>query len=179
VRKLALAWAVLGMAVWVSAGSVEDAARREQERRKKLVEAQGKQSHVIDAEIVRTATPPDPRARPVATEAPEATPAESEAEPELDDSARRKKDEARWRQRVAAAKERIEYAQKQVDWAEKLWLGFGDTIVDTKGKVIAESPADVEKLRVQARAELAASHANLERVLEEGRRAGVPAGWLD
>lgn len=169
-----LALAAILVAAGVSAESMAEAAKREQARRKKIEEA-GARAHVIDAEVVRTVAPPDPRAtpRPTATD----TPA-TDGEEAPDESEVRKQNEATWRQRVEAARARLAEAQKSFDWTQTIPYD-AERLLDGQDRVIAEGAVAIEKVKADAKAELAAAREALERLLEDGRRAGVPPGWLE
>jgi hypothetical protein len=176
---------ILGTSAWVTAGSLGDAARREQERRKKLEDGGKAPSRVITQDDLLSSerkpaqslgTPAQatdasarrplafiagPAARGRDREASAPSPAVREA---------RSTQESDWRRRAATARAAVESAQWEYDSTHKpsVWSngGFhGDTPTEKRKQNEAKARLDAAR---QAQADLE----------EEARRAGIPPEWL-
>ena len=83
-----------------------------------------------------------------------------------------------WRGRAGAARARVERAQRRLD-ALQAMIRFGQPgQVGENGRITIYSAQDMKAMADAAAAELAAAQAELESVLEDGRRAGALPGWL-
>jgi hypothetical protein len=157
--------------------SLGEAARKEQERRKKNKQA-GVQAKVITEEDLRSGSPeaatkeveaqPDaPAPQPAATE-----PEVSSGEPD------RAAQEQRWRARAAAARADVARAEAAVKELSQLSLVEGEYYVDDQGNKVIRNLAHLRELVAKADADLARARQALANLEEEARRSGALPGWL-
>jgi len=168
------------LAASVGAQSLADVARREDARRKQVK----KPSRVLtNKDLRQSETPPPPPAPPPPAEAqpskPEGT---APAEPEVSDEEKRQKDEQTWRQRTTDAHQALERSQMYLDALQSkinaLWADF--TARDDpaqRGKIQTERQKALAEFE-RVKTEIEANRKAIDDLEEEGRRAGVPAGWL-
>jgi hypothetical protein len=165
-----------------------DAARKEQERRKKNKQA-GVQAKVItdeDLAAKRGTSGPakDGTTGAAATDegagaapAPMPEPAAEESAPP-DPASDRATQEAHWRQRADDARAEVARAEAVVAEMEKLWLVEGESYVDSEGKTVIRDLQHLRQLMARAKGDLARAKKAQEDLYEEARRSGALPGWL-
>jgi hypothetical protein len=175
---------VASLAPLLTAGeSLGDAARREQERRKKSQE-QSTPAPVIGLDDLASAkgeTLAQEPSKTAKTARRDAARADGDRLPSVDDEEEGQasaSDEEAWRARLKNAQARLDVAQKNYDNIHKIWVGYGSVLVDKDGNAVAWNQQQVELMRESARAALDTAKAALDRIFEDARRAGVPPGWL-
>jgi hypothetical protein len=159
-----------------AAQSLGDAARKEQERRKKNKQA-GVQARVITEEELgggrpATARPAGQAADP-ATEAAPAPPPPASA-PDED----RERQEQYWRDRANAARAEVARLEEVVKELEKLYLVDGESYVDDGGKTVIRDLAHLREIVARAKSDLAAARQAVADLEDEARRKGALPGWL-
>jgi hypothetical protein len=190
---------LLLVSMWATgafAQSLGDVARREAERRK-TVKAPGKvyTNDVLKEEPLPTASPAAPRtpAGAGAPAAPTAPPAAGSGTkpgagpppagaPPAGSAPQVANDEQGWRARVQASREALSRAQL---FAEALQSRINGLSADftarddpaQRSAVAADRQKSLDELE-RVRKEIQAHTKALADIQEEGRRAGVPAGWL-
>ena len=155
--------------------SLDEAARKEKERRKKLQESSSP-TKVVDEDRLKAnkgslANNPDsakasPAQESSAKEAPPTSPRD------------RNRDEQAWRDRVARAEDRLADAKQRYEAVSGLTLVQGQYYVDKDGKKVITSLEQLRQKIGQAKAESDEAQKDLDAVLEAARRTGVPPGWL-
>jgi hypothetical protein len=176
---VACAWA--GLAPAAEAQSLGDIAKKEGERRK-TVKASGK---VYTNDSLRPEPPPSPGSIPAAVSTgstPSAEPAPSAPSSSGESAQGNAKDEAYWQNRLKDAREQLDRSQALVAALESQINGLTTDFVNRDDPA---QRAGIAAKRDKAMAELdrlkkevAQSTQNISDIQEEGRRAGVPAGWL-
>ena len=168
-----------------SGQSLGDAAKKERERRAKLREAGTSARTVTEDDLATTKgkLANDPKAKTATSEASESatrdqgtTVERRQVRPQADPS---RNLEEYWRGRVAAARARVAAAEQRSRALEAM-IRFGQPAEDdaTNPTRVIHSIYRMKEAADAAAAELAAAQANLESVLDEGRRAGALPGWL-
>lgn len=176
--------------------SLGEAAKQEAERRKK-VQSEGPAAPVIDEQALNKAGParPDNTTSGTAAVSPVRATSETQgrgkagavgiaraASADANDlereRAQRARDERMWRERVAAATARVEKARASYDAVKDTSLAPGQAFVDRYGRAVVQSPAHLQRIVANAKAELDAADKALEDLLEAARRDGIPPGWL-
>jgi hypothetical protein len=164
--------------------SLGDAAKRERERRGKVREAGASVRTLTEEDLATTkgTLANDPKAQP----------------PKVDDGGTSKreggaaaggagaggaeegssKNEERWRRRVAEARARVDEAQRRNDALQRMIRLGQPAQYDRNGQRVMYSIYQLKTMADRAAAELASAQTALENVLEDGRRSGVPPGWL-
>ncbi len=176
----------------LSAQGLGGAAQREQKRRAERPaepvktytedDLQGLRPLANDPESDHPATaagdqPPAVPERPVATPRPPA-PSPKPTSDGAEDETTRKQDEERWRSRVAEARARLARVREDHAALANLHMVPGMVLVDDSGKAVIQSVEQLQSLTARAKAELDAAQKAFDDLLESGRRAGVPPGWL-
>jgi hypothetical protein len=151
--------------------SLGDAARKETERRRKNKEAGVKAPAFTDEGVPRTEPSPSSSPRPSASAAPEAPAGRDESE------VRRQKEDY-WRGRWAAARQRRDDAKQRYEAVNELWLGPGESYVDSQGRTVIRDLEHLRRLLAQAKAEWDAAEKAIVDLEDEGRRAGALPGWF-
>jgi hypothetical protein len=175
-RVVGLAVLALLVPVVTAAQSLEDAAQKEKERRKK-VQQSGASSTVIGDEALKSnrgTLANDPKAPPAVTSSKDPA-AKASPTPALPD---RRQEEAAWRSRVAQAEERLSEARKRYEMLNGLSLVSGEYYVDEDGKPLVTSLEQLRKMIGQAKEQVDAAQKSLDSILESARQQGVPPGWL-
>ena len=171
---------LLALAASAGAQSLADVARREDVRRKQVK----KPSRVLtNKDLRQSEVPPAPPATPPPAEAqPQKPEGAAPAEPEVSDEEKRQKDEQMWRQRTTDAHQALERSQMYLDALQSkinaLWADF--TARDDpaqRGKIQTERQKALAEFE-RVKTEIEANRKAIDDLEEEGRRAGVPAGWL-
>ena len=171
---------LLALAASAGAQSLADVARREDVRRKQVK----KPSRVLTNKDLRQseAPPPLPATPPPAEAQPQKPEGVAPAEPEVSDEEKRQKDEQMWRQRTTDAHQALERSQMYLDALQSkinaLWADF--TARDDpaqRGKIQTERQKALAEFE-RVKTEIEANRKAIDDLEEEGRRAGVPAGWL-
>jgi chromosome segregation ATPase len=171
---------LLALAASAGAQSLADVARREDVRRKQVK----KPSRVLTNKDLRQseALPPLPATPPPAEAQPQKPEAAAPAESEVSDEEKRQKDEQMWRQRSTDAHQALERSQMYLDALQSkinaLWADF--TARDDpaqRGKIQTERQKALAEFE-RVKTEIEANRKAIDDLEEEGRRAGVPAGWL-
>lgn len=154
-----------------------EAARKEQERRKKNKQA-GVQAKVITEDDLRSGSPEPARK----SEEENPTPAAAEpAAPEVEVSSGepdRAALEQRWRGRAAAARAEVARAEAVVKELSQLSLVEGEYYVDDQGNRVIRNLAHLRELVAKADTDLARAKQALANLEDEARRAGALPGWL-
>jgi hypothetical protein len=163
------------------AQSLADVARKEDARRKQ----QGKPTKVYTNDSLAPATPamPAPATTSAATPATPAAPAAAEpTKPATDARPEPEKGEKYWKERIAAARGDLERSKT---FAAALESRIGSLTLDFVNRDDPAQRAVIEQNRQKAVAELervqrdiAAQTKAVTAIEEEGRKAGIPAGWL-
>ena len=160
------------------AQSLADVAKQEEARRK-AVQTSGK---VYTNESLRTddspAPPPSPAPTSAATPAPPVDPP-PDAKPVADDP---KKDEKYWRQRLSEERDKLSRAET---FAEALQSRINGLTADfaarddpfQRNQMSTDRQKALDELD-RVRKEIVAHTKAIADIQEEGRKAGVPAGWL-
>jgi hypothetical protein len=164
--------------------SLGDAARKERERRDRVRETGARIRTLTEEDLATTkgALANDPKAQPTRVESGESsqrggstTPrGPSAAGPEEASS----KNEEHWRRRIAEVRAHLEEAQRRNDAIQRMIRVGQPARYDANGGRVMYSIHQLKQMADVAAAELASAQAALENVLEEGRRSGVPPGWL-
>jgi murein DD-endopeptidase MepM/ murein hydrolase activator NlpD len=181
-RRIAAALSLLLVAPLLAHGeSLAEAARREQARREKL-KAQGAPATkvVTEAELAASkgdlvSVPASPTARPSPR-----TPAPGPGQGGAREGAVSAQDdaEAYWRSRAANARARLEHAEAVYAALDRqIRLGQPGQL-DENGQIRMYSQAQLKRRADEAQAEVEAARKDLERTLDDGRRAGALPGWL-
>jgi hypothetical protein len=167
--------------------SLGSAAQKEKDRHKKNQEAGVKAKTVTDDDLVanRPADAPAPSSSSPSSSS-SSTPADRSGTvtgvvpPSNDDAeaGRRLVLETQWRTRMAVARTRLEKAKKTHDTFTKMSLVPGEEYVDERGRAVATSAEQLQRLTAQAKAEMDAAQKNLDDLEERARRENVPPGWL-
>jgi hypothetical protein len=167
--------------VTAAAQSLADVARKEEARRKQ----QGKPTKVYTNDSLAPAPPATPAtpAPATASAATPATPAAAEpTKPATDARPEPEKGEKYWKERIAAARADLERSKT---FAAALESRIGSLTLDFVNRDDPAQRAVIEQNRQKAVAELervqrdiAAQTKAVTGIEEEGRKAGVPAGWL-
>jgi hypothetical protein len=162
------------------AQSLADVARKEDARRKQ----QGKPTKVYTNDSLAPATPATLTPGAPATAAP-ATPAPASAEPTkpaTDARPEPEKGEKYWKDRIAAARAELDRSKT---FAAALESRIGALTLDFVNRDDPAQRAAIEQNRQKAVAELervqrdiAAQTKAVSGIEDEGRKAGIPAGWL-
>lgn len=155
--------------------SLDEAARKEKERRKKLQESSAR-AKVVDEENLKAnkgslANNPDSVG---AAPAQASSAKEAPTTPSRDQN----RDEQAWRDRVARSEARLADAKQRYEALSGLTLVQGQYYVDKDGKKVITSLEQLRQKIEQAKAESDAAQKDLDAVLEAARRTGVPPGWL-
>jgi hypothetical protein len=173
---VALAWA--GLAQVAEAQSLGDIAKKEGERRK-TVKSSGK---VYTNDSLRPEPPPSPGSIPATASPTSSEPAPAAPATPGESGPGAPKDEAYWQNRLKGAREQLERAEAFVAALESQINGLTTDFVNRDDPA---QRAGIATKRDKAMAELErmkkeiAQHTqNIADIQEEGRRAGVPAGWL-
>lgn len=87
-------------------------------------------------------------------------------------------DETLWRGRVTAARQRVTKARATEKKLAGMHLVPGYEYRDNRGRVLVRSVEELQAMASRAKAEVASAEKALADLLESGRRAGVPPGWL-
>jgi hypothetical protein len=168
----------------VAAQSLGEAAKQERERREKLERSGVAVKKVTDTELAtaKGTLANDPNERKAEGKGAEGAKPSPDAKRERDEEAQgRRGDAAReqyWRKRVAEARARVAQAQARSDRLQRM-IHLGQAYRrDANGGLVGYSAAQLKQMADAADAELAAAKAELEEVLEQGRRAGAQPGWL-
>jgi hypothetical protein len=148
----------------VLAQSLGEAAKKEQERRKKNRQA-GVQAKVITEEELAGARGAAGAARPAA--AGEAPAGPAEPGPATPPAAA-----------PAAARADVARLEEVVRELEKLWLVEGESYVDDGGKTVIRDLAHLREIVARAKADLSAARRALDNLEDEARRKGALPGWL-
>jgi hypothetical protein len=160
------------------AQSLGEAARKEQERRKKNKQT-GVQAKVITEEDLRSGsgtsssagkTAEATAAEPAASTVNEAAPAEAEPD--------REAQERQWRERAATARANVERAEAVVKYLSQLSLVPGEYYVDEDGKTLIRDLAHLREIVAKAESDLAQAKQAQRDLEEEARRSGALPGWL-
>ncbi|MGE0443992.1 MAG: hypothetical protein AB7P99_02090 [Vicinamibacterales bacterium] len=182
---LALVVLVLA-AAQAGAQSLADVARQEEARRKTVT----RPGRVFTNDDLRSVPPPAPAApatpaatpAPAQTEAPAAAGQESAAAPGSSETPAPAQDEEAWRGRLTAARDSLARSQA---FAEALQSQINGLNTDFAARDDPAQRAQISTRRQTALAELdrvkeeiAQFEKQITDIQEEGRRAGVPAGWL-
>jgi hypothetical protein len=180
-RRAAIA-ACLVLPVLVQGQSLGDAAKKERERRAKVKETAAAKT-VTDEELAankgslandpKPATPAKTAATPSAGSP--AVALESEASEARAPSGAN--GEAYWRAAAGQARLRIEEARRRYDAIQRM-LHFGSGHKDANGEVVIYSNQQLKAMGDKAEADVKAAEAALERLVDDGRRAGALPGWL-
>jgi hypothetical protein len=183
-RSMAAVALLLAMPGLVSAESLAEAARREQARREKL-KAQGTTTKVVtEAELAASkgdlvSTPASTTSRPASLPSMRTSPP-GQGQSGAREGATSAQDEAEayWRERAASARGRL--AQAEAVYAaldRQIRLGQPGRL-DENGQVRMYSQAQLKRRADEAQVEVEAARKDLDRTLDEGRRAGALPGWL-
>jgi DNA repair exonuclease SbcCD ATPase subunit len=173
------AFASVAAASAVSAQSLADVARREEERRK----AKPSSGKVYTNDSLRTEPSPGaPPAQPAVAPAPAPSRSgvqDDAKEPAAEDS---KKDEKSWRERIQAERDALQRAQI---FAEALQTRINSLSNDFTSRDDPAQRSAIATDRQKALAELDRVKQEIQQhtkaiagIQEEARRAGVPAGWV-
>lgn len=184
-RALIQCAAVLMTVAYASAQSLGDVARAEEERRK-TVKSAGK-VYTNDRLRPDPTTPSQPV--PLPSPAAGATPAPADSSAKAGDGATQAgpaqngaKDEATWRGRIKAARESLDRSKVMADALQSRINGLNadftarddpaqrDVIASDLQRALAELERTKKDIDQQTKA--------IAQIQDEGRRAGVPAGWL-
>jgi hypothetical protein len=155
--------------------SLDEAARKEKERRRKLQESSAKSSNVVNEEDLKAnkgslSNKPESAAASTANE--------SANEARTASTGDKNQEEQLWRDRVARAESRLADAKQRYETLSGLTLVQGQYYVDKDGKRVITSLEDLRQKIERAKAESDAAQKDLDAVLEAARRTGVPPGWL-
>lgn len=155
--------------------SMNEAAQKEKERRKKLQESSAKPSDVVNEEDLKgnkgsVSNKPDSAAASTSDRYAKETPTASRGD--------KNQDEQAWRDRVARAEARLADAKQRYEALSGLTLVQGQAYVDKDGKRVISSLEDLRQKIELAKTEADAAQKDLDAVLEAARRTGVPPGWL-
>jgi len=154
--------------------SMDDAARKEKERRKKLQESSARAKVVSEEDLKANkgslANDPDTAAA--------STTAESSKDEPATPAGDRNRDEQAWHGRVARAEARLAAAKQRYEALSGLTLVQGQYYVDKDGKRVISSLEQLRQKIEQAKAESDDAQKDLDAVMEAARRAGIPPGWL-
>jgi hypothetical protein len=159
--------------------SMDDAAQKEKERRKKLQQAGVSAKVITDAELKANhgSVANDPKAPP-ATTSPQPSAAKPPAAPTPAPTPNPREQEESWRHRVVEAQGRLGEAKEHYDFLNSLSLGPGESYVDENGKPLITSLEQLRRLIAEAKANVDAAQKALDDLLETAREQGVPPGWL-
>jgi hypothetical protein len=187
-KKIALIAGVLAVVVARTAApdapSLAEVARKEAERREKAKKG-GTPARPLTEEDLASA-----KGTLASTPAGKGSPAPSTAatkdapgprvsrmpdDPAPEEAAR---GESYWRARAGAARARVDQAQRRLDMIQRM-IRFGQPgQLGENGRITIYSAQDMKAMADAAAADVATAQAELESVLEEGRRAGALPGWL-
>ena len=156
----------------VAAQSLGDAARKEQERRKKNKQA-GVQAKVITEEELGGSRPASGKA---AAKAEDSTTTPAPPAPASNEDNDR--EEQYWRDRAAAARAEVSRLEEVLKELEKLFLVQGESYVDDSGKTVIRDLAHLREIVARAKSDLAAARQAVADLEEEARRKGALPGWL-
>jgi hypothetical protein len=180
-RMIRLVAAVLLVAGWAAsarAQSLADVARKEEARRKQIA----KPSHVLTNKDLKPSEIPIP---PAGSEQPAMAPAgapKADEQKPADEQDPQARDEQTWRDRMAKARADLEHSEMYLDALQSkinaLWADFTSrddpaqrAVIETdRKKALAEFDRVKQQVEDQKKA--------IDDLEEEGRRAGVPPGWL-
>jgi hypothetical protein len=173
-------WSALGLALAllpspVPAQSMGEAAAKERERRKRAKQAGEAAAPVITEKELKSnrgqlANEPD--AAPAARSSPPAA-ATSSAGTDA-----RAVQEQKWRSRAAQLRARVDSAREQHEYWQAQHVTIGEYYVDEKGRTIARSAEDLQRIVAKAKAALDAAERGLADFEELARRESIPPGWL-
>jgi len=168
-RTLVLTTLVLGLGSAVaSSQSLAEVAKKEKERRGKN-SSESKRT-ITDRELASSSSGLPPTSSTVQTPASgEAAAGDAEGEGGETPAQDETKTEAYWQNRVKGSKEKIAKLEQQLQSDD--WGGGQRVGVDPRGATNLGT-------RQQAEQQLAAARSELEAVRAEGRKAGVPPGWV-
>lgn len=173
-----------------SSQSLGEAARREQERRRRVEDAGQKARVITEGELNAGRTAP-----PAATKDEGAV----ARVPEGDEGAAREEDggvfnppsaarfpagdprrdqEDMWRQRMQEARNRVEHARRRHEALSELTMVPGKIYYDENHRAVITSVEQLQQLTAEALADVKAAEQAVEDLEESARRAGVPPGWL-
>lgn len=181
----------LGALVWLivlpalaGGQSLEDAAKKERDRRDKLREAGAGARTLTEEDLAsnKGSLANDPKAKNPKGEDAESS---TRANPTAASGSRRagpaapaKSGEEYWQGRVAQARSRVAEAQRRNDALQRMIHIGQPAMYDENGRRVIYSIYQMKELADAAAADLAAAQTALENVLEEGRRSGALPGWL-
>jgi len=168
-RNLVLTTLVLGLGSAVaSSQSLAEVAKKEKERRGK--NSAGSKRTVTDRELASSFSGLPPTSSTVQAPASgDGTAAAAEGEGGETPAQDEKKTPEYWQNRMKGSKEKIAKLEQQLqsdDWGDGQRVG-----VDPRGANNLASRQQVEQ-------QLAAARSELEAIRAEGRKAGVPPGWV-
>jgi hypothetical protein len=182
-RRWCAAACLVALPAFAYGQSLGEAARKERERREKTREAGGSARTLTEEDLATTkgTLANDPKAQPATTAAPRTagtTSGSGLAYPPNPAGPSPESQEEYWRRRVAQAQARVEQVRRRHDALQRM-IQFGQpAMYDANGKRVLYSIHQMKTMADTAAAELAAAHAALEGVLEDGRRSGAQPGWL-
>ena len=160
--------------------SLGEAARREAERRKKAQDESRPDAPVIDDQALAKASATrekDKDATDVRGAEPHANRPGPATASELDrERTERARDEKMWRERFVSANARLEKARALYDAVKETALAPGQALVDSSGHVVARSPAHLQRLVADAKAELDAAEKGLDELTESASDVGLDVG---
>jgi hypothetical protein len=164
--------------------SLGDAAKKERDRRDKVREGVGSVRTLTEEDLATTkgTLANDPKAVPTKVDdggssKPDGGAATRGASAAAADEASSKNEE-RWRRRAAEARARVAEAQRRSDALQRMIHLGQPAQYDENGRRVMYSIYQLKAMADRAAAELASAQTALENVLEDGRRSGVPPGWL-
>lgn len=190
--RFAAAWVLLAvLPAFAPAQSLGDAARKEQERRRRVVAAGEKARVITDSELnAGRATPSAKAAEGAAATgsakhksnvdtAPESAAGSPPSDGQASDDNSRLAQEDLWRQRMQEARNRVEQARRRHEYLSTLVMVPGKYYVDADDRrPVITSTEQLQQLTAAALADVKAAEQAQDELEERARRAGVPPGWL-
>lgn len=167
----------------VDAQSLADAARKERERRDKLKGSAAAKT-VSDEELASNKGSLANDTKP-ASDGAKAAPGKEGAgvtvplasDPPETRAPSAANGEAYWRAQATEARARVEAARRGYDAIQRM-IRFGSGHRDESGQVVIYSNQQLKTMADKAEADVKAAEAALERLVDDGRRAGALPGWL-
>ena len=176
---------LLGAAMPVSAQSLADLAKKEEERRKKIPEPAKVYTNKDLSATPASSTPPPPAGASSAT--PSSTPATSATTPAPADAPKEEvkgpvKDQAYWAGRLKTLRENLSrdeiYAESMQTRLNSLQTDFVNRDDPAQRAVIERDRQTVSAELTRLKKSIAETKKAIGDLEEEARRAGVPPGWL-
>ena len=176
---IAAALMFIGVANVVTAQSLGDVAKKEEQRRK-TVKSPGKV--YTNDQLKADPTPSVPATNAAGTPTPAASGSTPAPAPAPSDDSADKGDEKTWRKRIADARDALQRSQTFADALQSqlnaLTTDFVNRDDPAQRQQIANKRDSVLAELERVKKEVAAQNKAIADIQEQARRAGVPAGWV-